>query len=111
MLSSPSSRGSTWLHTALRALSIVFAAATVLYTYFWLDAAWSDRRPTVELGLDVPYESAEHANIVTGVRVGSPAERAGLKPGDRVVAFDGRHIVNATDRARVWLLHNPGDSV
>ena len=111
MVLSPSSRGWPWLHTALRALSIVFAAATVLYTYFWLDAAWSDRRPTVELGLDLPYESAEHANIITVVRVGSPAERAGLKPGDRVVALDGRRIENATDRARVWLLHNPGESV
>ncbi len=111
MVSSPGRRGSLWFNVTLRTLSVVFAAATVLYTYFWLNATWFDRVPTVELGIDLPYQPSEHANVVTNVWAGSPAERAGLKPGDRVIAFDGRRVEDATDRARVWLLHNPGDSV
>ena len=61
------SRGSRWLHLALRVLAIVFAAATVLYTYFWMVAFRSEQPPAVELGLDFPYQPSQHANVVTNV--------------------------------------------
>ncbi len=109
--SSSHSRRSRWLHIALRVLAIVFAAATVLYTYFWMVAFQLEKPTTVELGLDFPYQPSQHANVVTNVYPGSPAEIAGLRVGDQIVAFDGRRVEDAADQERVWKLHEPGDSV
>ena len=95
----------------MRALAIVFAAATVLYTWFWMAALRLEEPPAVELGLDFPYQSSQHANVVTNVKSGGPAERAGLRAGDQVVAFDGRPVEDAADQARVWKRHEPGDSI
>jgi len=39
MVISVSRRGLPWLQAALPALAAVFAAATVLYIYFWMVAA------------------------------------------------------------------------
>ena len=38
--------------------------------------------------------------IVTSVISGAPADRAGIEPGDRIVAFDGAPIRNTTDLLR-----------
>jgi sigma-B regulation protein RsbU (phosphoserine phosphatase) len=99
------------LQIALRALAIVFAGATVLYTYFWMAAERLQQPAAVELGLDFPYQPSQRANVVTRVYPGSPAERAGLKVEDQVVAFDGRRVESGTDQDSVWKLHAPGDSV
>src|ERR1035438_10003526 len=105
------SRGSRWSHIALLALAFVFAAATVLYTCFWVAAVRLDRPAAVELGLDLPYQPSQRAFVVTNVRPGSPAERAGIMAGDKVVAFDGRRVENAGDQENAWRWHEPGDSV
>lgn len=48
--------------------------------------------------------SAEAGAVVSEVRPGSPAERAGLRPGDAIVAVDGRPVRSATDlRNRIGL--------
>ena len=104
-------RGSRWLPIALRVLAIVFAAATALYTYFWIVAFQLEQPTAVELGLDCPYQPSQRANVVTNVYPGSPAERAGLRAGDEIVAFDGRRVEDAADQVRVWKLHVPGDSI
>jgi sigma-B regulation protein RsbU (phosphoserine phosphatase) len=109
--SSSHSRRSRWLHVAWLVLAIMFAAATVLYTWFWMVAVGIEQPPAVELGLDFSYQPSERANVVTNVWAGGPAERAGLRVGDKVVAFDGRPVEGQTDQERVWKLHDPGDSV
>jgi sigma-B regulation protein RsbU (phosphoserine phosphatase) len=106
-----SSRESRWLRIALPALALVFAAATLLYLWQWMAAVGLDQPAAVELGVDFPYQPAVRAYIVTNVRPGSPAERAGLRAGDAVVAFDGRRVETAQDQNRVWMRHVPGDSV
>jgi len=95
----------------LLAAAAVFAAATLLYLWQWLAAVQLDRPTAVELGLDFPYQPAQRAFVVTNVTPGSPAERAGIAAGDKVVAFDGRRVETARDQNRVWMSHVPGDSV
>lgn len=51
-----------------------------------------DRALAESLGLDKPQGA-----LIAQVEPGSPADKAGLKPGDVVVAFNGRQIVDASD--------------
>jgi serine protease Do len=46
--------------------------------------------------------------LVNSVQTGSPAERAGIKPGDVVVQFNGRDIAEPRDLARVVADAGPG---
>ncbi|HEY4014233.1 MAG TPA: Do family serine endopeptidase [Polyangiaceae bacterium] len=58
------------------------------------------------LGLDHP-----HGALVEQVEPGSPAERAGLKSGDLIVAVDGQDIAHSEDLPRMIAPHKPGSSV
>jgi len=111
MVISVSRRGLPWLQAALPALAAVFAAATVLYIYFWMVAAQTGQPPAVELGFDCPYNRSQPGCVVTNVKTASPAERAGLRVGDRIVAADGRRIANQEEQDRIWKLHVSGDSI
>ncbi len=48
---------------------------------------------------------------ITGVREGSPAEKAGLKAGDVIVEFDGREIADLYAYAYALREKKPGDEV
>ncbi|MFZ0912309.1 MAG: hypothetical protein WAN09_03370, partial [Candidatus Korobacteraceae bacterium] len=65
---------------ALLALAVLFAAATILYSAAWM--YYIRREPTVEIGIDTNY--LDQAIEVTNVYHDSPAEKAGLKPHDRI---------------------------
>jgi len=106
-----SSRESGWFRIVSLAAAAVFAAATVVYVWQWLAAVQLDQPAAVELGLDCPYQPAQHSFVVTSVRPGSPAERAGLRAGDALVAFDGRPVEDARDQEKAWMRHVPGDSI
>ena len=58
------------------------------------------------LGLDHP-----HGALVEQVEAGSPADRAGLKSGDLIVAVDGQDISHSEDLPRTIAPHKPGSSV
>ena len=64
----------------------------------------------MELGFDNQYMPAEHSQLVQSVVPGSPAERAGMKPGDRIIRINGVPLEEDT-LIRVWSQHKPGDSV
>ena len=45
------------------------------------------------------------------IRAGSPAEKAGLKPGDIMVEFDGKEVGNLSDYTYLLRSKKPGDEV
>jgi sigma-B regulation protein RsbU (phosphoserine phosphatase) len=92
-------------------IAILFAAATILYSATWI---YYVRRPVqVEIGIDT--KSAPAWLEVTNVYKNSPAEKAGLKTNDRIVAINGRGGASAAacDQLlyRTWLDSQPGDTV
>lgn len=48
---------------------------------------------------------------INGVRVGSPAEQAGLAAGDVITAIGDKHIANLYDMTDALRSHQPGDTV
>ncbi len=72
----------------LLALATVFAVTVTAYTSLWL--YYNDRPPSAQLG--ITFEYRESALTLTGVVPGSPAERAGLKTGDRIVEVNGHTL-------------------
>jgi sigma-B regulation protein RsbU (phosphoserine phosphatase) len=72
------------------------------------NARW---RARVELGFDDEYVASEHCDLVTSVLSGSPAEKAGLKPGDRIVEINGRALRGSHSISDEWARHQPGDSI
>lgn len=97
------------LHPLLIALALIFAAPTLLYAVLWMAAV--RRVPSVELGFDDPYLASAHAMLVRRVTAGSPAEHAGVLPGDRIIAINGHRIRSADFQTTVWRQHQPGDAV
>jgi len=96
----------------LAGLALVFAAATLLYNIVWMvDVRLAPPQPAVELGYDDNYLADQHALLITSVYKGSPAEKAGMLPGDRILAVNGEAIADADFTRRVWMRHSPGDSI
>src|SRR5215831_1873251 len=90
-------------------LAVLFAAASTFYASMWI--FFGSRGVTVELGFDNKYLPAERSELVQSVVPGSPAERAGLKPGDRIVAIYGTPLQGPDSITRIWAEHKPGDAV
>jgi len=99
-------------HAILRILAAGFAAAALAYAGTWLLAVHSaGRTPAVELGFDIDYMADEHDARVNSVVHGGPAERAGIRPGDRIVALDGQPLADSDVQPLVWAAHKPGDTI
>lgn len=95
----------------LAALALVLAVGTLGYTVLLMAATRPARQPGVELGFDYSYRPADRTHLVTSVRTGSPAKRAGLLPGDRIVAINGQPHEDETYLSRAWMQHQPGDTI
>ncbi len=91
-------------------LAIAFAAWTLLYAVCWMIAV----RPgvSVELGFDAGrFIETEHSLVVATVRPNSPAEKMGMRAGDRIAAIDGQPLADANSQTAAWARHRPGDRV
>ena len=101
---------------ALIAFATVFAGITFFYAAVWM---YYVRHQTpnnpVELGFNFKhqeqYDPATHSVAVRDVVPESPAERAGLRPGDRIVAVNGRPLTTSAPYDQTWAHSRPGDPV
>ena len=55
--------------------------------------------------------ASERCELIRSVVSHSPAEEAGLRAGDRIVAINGRRIGASFTITDVWSRHAPGDTV
>jgi phosphoserine phosphatase RsbU/P len=79
------------------ALAILFGSASIAFSVIWM---YHIRvRPPAFLGADYEYLGPAAGVRITSVGRGTPAERAGIKVGDRIVAVNGQSV---TTRARIY---------
>jgi membrane-associated protease RseP (regulator of RpoE activity) len=98
----------------LAALATLFAAAAILYGFLWMyDARHPNNR--VELGFNRQHnttlDEATHSISILDVVPSSPAERAGLRVYDRIVAVDGKPLNTIAPFYENWSRSRPGDAV
>jgi sigma-B regulation protein RsbU (phosphoserine phosphatase) len=98
----------------LATLATVFAVVAILYGSLWMYAV-RHQGPRVELGFNnhhnPSYNETTHCQAVEDVMPGSPAERAGLRVGDRVIGVDGHPLETDIASDAAYLHGHPGDSV
>ncbi len=74
----------------------------------WLGMTASDITAEVQAALDLPTDSGV---LVQSVEQDGPADKAGLKPGDQIMAIDGTKIQNRTQANRVIFGSGVGDTL
>jgi sigma-B regulation protein RsbU (phosphoserine phosphatase) len=90
-------------------LATLFAAATILYSGLWI---YGERwQIPVQLGFDNQYVQAEQSQLLTDIYKDSPAEKAGLQAGDRILKVDGERFESDSSLNDIWGRHKPGDTV
>ena len=90
----------------LLAVAFLFAAVTVLYSVIWMTVI---RRPFGDIGFRYTYAADSRSLPVLSVEPGSPAEQAGLRAGDRIVAINGQVLDTAVPSYRAFDLGRVGD--
>jgi len=99
-------------HPLLIAGAVIYAAAIILYSILWMiDARGTQDLSAVELGFGTDFIPAEGVQLVKSVYAASPAEKAGLLAGDKIILIDGKKVEDANFLMRSWKQHSPGDTV
>jgi sigma-B regulation protein RsbU (phosphoserine phosphatase) len=104
-------RGFTSLpRPVLLVLAVLFAAAIILYSALWMVAVrWQLKS---ELGVNFfPYHRSEASLHISDVLAGGPAEAAGLRMDDRIVAINGLPLDNLKPFYEAVMHGEPGDAV
>ncbi len=89
-------------------LAILFATATIAYSVIWMYAV---HHPFAVGGFIGKYSEAHRAMDVLSVELGSTAEKAGLRVGDRIVAINGRPMDNLVPYYDAVILGKVGNVV
>lgn len=97
----------------LATLAMLLCMVAIAYASIWMYAVRSS--PKVELGFNKlhspPYDEKMHSQSVEDVVEGSPAERAGLRAGDRIVGVNGRALDADIGSDEAYVRGRPGDPV
>ena len=98
----------------LATLAVLFAGVAIIYGSLWMYAVRRSS-PPVELGFNnhhnPEYDEKTHSQAVEDVTEGSPAERADLRPGDRVIAVNGQALNINIASTEAYTRGRPGDRV
>jgi sigma-B regulation protein RsbU (phosphoserine phosphatase) len=97
----------------LATLAILLAVVAIAYGFLWMYVVRAG--PRVELGFNYihnpPYDQKTHSQPVEDVVEGSPADRAGLRVGDRIVGLNGQALESDLASSQAYLRGRPGDTV
>jgi hypothetical protein len=108
------SGGASFRKPLLATLAALFAVAAITYGSLWMYTV-RRARPKVELGFnnqhDPQYDERTHCQAIEDVVQGSPAERAGLRVGDRIIGVNGRALLTDIGYDQAYLHGRPGDVV
>ena len=107
-------RWSALPRSLLLTLATLFAVVAILYGSLWMyDARSAGSR--VELGFNKhhneQYDEKTHSIAVGDVVQGSPAERAGLRAGDRIIGVHGQALNTSAPFDEAYARGRPGDAV
>ena len=98
----------------LATVAVFLAVIATLYGSLWM---YDVRSPNsqVELGFNYQhsevYDEKTHSMLVNDVVNGSPAERAGLRAGDRIIGVNERMLTTSAPYDDAYARGRPGDSV
>jgi phosphoserine phosphatase RsbU/P len=107
-------RWSSLPNRLLLTLATLFAAAAIVYSCLWM---YLERTPgpQVEMGFNnfhnERFNNRTHAIKVGDVVPDSPAEHAGLRPGDQIIGVNGRALVTSAPYNEAYARAKPGDAV
>ena len=94
-------------NTVDRIVNQIAKDGVVVYPYFGVEGVipvTSQIAATNDLEVD-------HGVLVQGVVPGGPADEAGIRPGDVILAVDGQEIDQQTTFTEALFVHDPGDTV
>jgi phosphoserine phosphatase RsbU/P len=108
-------RWSSLPRPVLLAFAVLFCAATSLYALTWMYDAHHRGRHPVEIGInesrDTFFDPATFSVPIYNVIPGSPAEKAGLRAGDQIIALNGHALASYSLFDEIWSRSRPGDPV
>ncbi len=77
----------------------------------WLGVAIQDLSPTLAEALKVPAETGKEGVVVASITAGTPADAAGLKADDVIIALDGTKVRSSREVPRAIAFRAPGTTV
>jgi S1-C subfamily serine protease len=103
----------TWLAAPNSGLAMAGRADKLAAALEGLKSGKGVQRPSgALLGAAVDPRRALGDEVIVGAIVpGSPAEKAGLRPGDRILAFDSHSLDSWKQLADLVVQHQPGDKI
>ena len=93
----------------LLVLAILYAAAMVVYSGSW--AHYIREQTVARLGIDFERDEAKRQTLVTGVASDTPAQRAGFRVGDDILAVNQRPLATMNPFYDAVSRGQPGDVV